>query len=306
MSSLIKLTPERIEDARKVWQERGASRMTREDWIRIGEVLVAGKVWCVKTPGYGGPKGFGKWCKEQGLDGIDANTRSALVWVMEHPEELSLYHHNDVININNPRSFYQVRIAERRESSKASLTQQVRDLFEGSSKPLLHNADLATDLGVSTRDASAVTGPLEKAGFLVRETDADGKILGWRKRREDEPRTAPAPRAKAATVEDQLVLDAKAAKTTVPELTLRRVAEAAYWAAHEIARDLNDGTTLTRQVDLEAQTERFNQLLAKLYRVSGRNSVRSTITDNRITVTVKPFNTAPVHVTLTIEVPGCE
>ena len=204
------LSPEAIEEARHIWEERGASRMTREDWVRLGEVLVAGKAWCAETSGYGGPKGFGKWCREQGFDGIDRNTRSAVIWIMERPEELRrFYHHSDDINVHNPRYFYQGRIAELNADDRRSQRQQVLD--QVIANPGISSMEIAEATGIRSNTVGARLRDLEKAGTLARDIDENDSTVGWRPRAEDEPKTQPVDKASLATVEERLVAEAKSA-----------------------------------------------------------------------------------------------
>ena len=89
-----------IEEGRKTWESK-KSRMTREDWMLVGQALTEGKKWCAAHPGYGGVKGFSKWCAENGFGDIPTHDRADAIWLLSD-EAKSLYGHNDHINLFNP------------------------------------------------------------------------------------------------------------------------------------------------------------------------------------------------------------
>lgn len=294
------LTSEAIEEARHIWEERGASRMTREDWVRLGEVLVAGKAWCAETSGYGGPKGFGKWCREQGFDGIDKATRSAIIWIIERPEELSSFRYNKyTVNIDNPHRFYQERIAELNSEDRRSQRQQVLD--QVIANPGISSMEISEATGIRSNTVGARLRDLEKAGTLARDIDESDNTVGWRPRAEDEPKTQPVDKSKLATVEERLAAEAKSARVTVPELLLRRAAENLYWLNVMLARELNDGSVTTPQVSIEEQAARFGAWADEIQSVSGRTSVTTTRTDEGLQIGFKTFRAAPVTVRLIVE-----
>ena len=91
-----------IEEGRKVWESK-KSRMTREDWILVGQALVEGKKWCAANPGYGGDSGFGKWCAENGFDDISRGERADAIW-LSTDEAKNLLLNNPTVNLlNHPR-----------------------------------------------------------------------------------------------------------------------------------------------------------------------------------------------------------
>ncbi len=290
-----------IEQAREVWQAKH-ERLTREDWVLIGDALIAGRAWCSENDGYGGPKGFGKWCKENGFDGIDRHVRAAIIWVCERDDERDRYLLDTGYpkNRESPHRFYQDRLDDLRSEDRRSQGQRVLDLVVA--QPGISSIEISEQTGIRSNTVGARLRDMEKNGALARVVDEDDKTLGWKPRAPDEPKTQPVDKTKADTVEGQLKAEAKSAGVSVPELLLRKVAENMYWLNVMLARDLNGGTTTTVQTSLEQQAESFAAWAESFHEASGRTAVKTRKTTSSVSVSVKPFNAAPVFVNLQVGV----
>jgi len=290
-----------IEQAREVWTAK-QEKLTREDWVLIGDALVAGKAWCAEHEGYGGAKGFGKWCKENGFDGIDKATRASIIWIVERPEEREGYlqYTSYTENVNAPHWFYQTRIESLRADDRRSQRQQVFDLVVA--QPGISSVEIAQQTGIRSNTVGARLRDMEKSGQLARIVDEEDNTQGWKPRANDEPKTLPVDKSLPATVEGRLESEAKSAGISVPELMLRKIAEDMHWLNVMLTRDLNNGTTTTVQTTLEQQSQLFADWVSSFHEASGRTAVRTVKTESSVTVDVKPFNAAPLSVTLHVEV----
>src|SRR4051812_11432376 len=88
-----------VSQARVAWERiKKRVAMTLDDWLVIGEALMAGRVEAMRTAGTNKPAGrgyntaFNRWLAKEKLDEIDQVSRSRLLIVMENREVVLAWH----------------------------------------------------------------------------------------------------------------------------------------------------------------------------------------------------------------------
>lgn len=279
-----------IEEGRKVWESK-KSRMTREDWILVGQALVEGKKWCASHPGYGGDKGFGKWCAENGFGDIHRNDRSDAIWLLSK-EAKALLHDNHAVNLLNHPHVIRAAFRAQREAELGG------NLAEAVTRHLAKNPgstpnQIAEAIGVDPDLIRKRTYEWEKRGLLKKEATESGVTwsLGDGK---------PVEVSKGKTVEDLLIMDAARAGLGVEEHLLRKVAEDLYWLHLMLSRRLAGGSTSIPSTMPDEQAEMFGDWIKSLKSISGRLGVFKADKSDGFRLNLKPYASAPVEISLGI------
>lgn len=167
---------ELVAQAASIWATK-RSKMTVDDWIAVGKALIAGREWCANTKGYGGDKGFGKWCKENGFRDIQATHRSDAIWLAS--SEGSDFFFTTIVkkNIHHPQA---IRAAYRAQNEAAVKDKKsaITGLILDSKKPVTAS-DIAKQLGVSQHYVSKGLTGWESTGVIERVPDT--KPIQYRK-----------------------------------------------------------------------------------------------------------------------------
>src|SRR4051812_44253288 len=101
--------------ARAAWARiKTTATRTLDDWLVIGEALIAGRAEAMRAAGTNQPAGrgyntaFSRWLAEEKLDEIDKVSRSRLLIIMENRDAVLAWHQTltltDRIRLNNPQS----------------------------------------------------------------------------------------------------------------------------------------------------------------------------------------------------------
>ena len=279
-----------IEQARAVWEEK-RERLTKEDWMLLADALIEGKAWCAEHKGHGGPKGFGKWCLENGFGSVPNIDRSDAMHIAREHREGYLSYHND--KVTHPRAF----LAGIRKQREIELGQHFNaDLAAWVAKhPEATSEEIADGLGVDKETVRKRTSSLTGRGVLSKTKDEDGAVrftLG-----DGEPKP------KVRSVEDRIAMEAARKELPIPTYLLREIVENMCWLNTMTARELNDGTIMMPQVDLDTQASRFKDWAKSIRFVSGRTEANVEPTSNGgLRVWVKPYNSAPISIQLMVEV----
>lgn len=105
---------------------------------------------------------------ENGFDGIDRNTRTAIIWVCERDEERDRYLLDTgyPINRESPHRFYQDRLDVIQAEDRRSQAQQVFDLVIA--QPGISSIEIAEQTGIRSNTVGARLRDMEKNGTLAR------------------------------------------------------------------------------------------------------------------------------------------
>lgn len=273
-----------VEQAREVWEAK-RERMTREDWMLLADALIEGKRWCKAHSGkphnYGGDKGFGRWCREEGFGSVPYRDRHAALQVAEKYREDYLLSHNGIVK--HPKAF----LAGVNKQRVIDLGQQLKATAVAwlGQHPASTAEEIAEGIGVDADTVRKKASGWFRAGVVSKDTNEDGTVTFSLGRMEPVKQTS-------ITVEDRLILEAASAEKPVATYILGKVAEDMYWLNEMLARELNDGTLLMPQVEVEEQRERFVAWLDSFYSASGR--VRTEKADDGVSLTTKGYKTAPL------------
>ena len=279
-----------IEEGRKTWESK-KSRMTREDWILVGQALMEGKKWCQSHPGYGGTKGFSKWCVENGFGDIPKNDRADAMWLLSK-ECKDLWHHNDATNLfNHPRVIRAAFRAQKEAELGGKLAEAVsRHLVK---HPGSTPNEIAEAVGVDPDLIRKRTWEWERRGLLKKETTDNGVTWSLGDGKPAEP-------SKGKSVEDLLIMDASRSGLGVEEHLLRKVAEDLYWLHLMLSRRLAGGSTSMPSTMPEEQAEMFGAWVKSLKSVSGRLGVFKASKSDGFRLNLKSYASAPVEIELGI------
>ena len=279
-----------IEEGRKTWESK-KSRMTREDWMLVGQALMEGKKWCATHPGYGGDKGFGKWCAENGFDDIPRMDRADAMWLLSKDCQDLLYH-NDTVNLfNHPRVIRAAFRAKKEAELGGKLAEAVsRHLVK---HPGSTPNEIAEAVGVDPDLIRKRTWEWERRGLLKKETTDNGVTWSLGDGKPVEP-------SKGKSVEDLLIMDAARSGLGVEEHLLRKVAEDLYWLHLMLSRRLAGGSTSMPSTIPDEQAEMFSVWVKSLKSVSGRLGVFKADKSDGFRLNLKPYAAAPVGIKLGI------